>query len=1029
MNAEIISVGTELLLGDILNTNTQYLSKELRTLGIDVYNHQSVGDNRDRLKEALFLALSRSDVVITVAGLGPTDDDITCETVCNALGLQMTYDTQIEEELREYYERHNRIMPDEALKQAVVPLGATILHNKIGTAPGHIINGKNKCVIMLPGPPDELKSIFTDPLVKEKLKEYSAGIIKSETVRVIGLGELEVANRIAEFTKYTNPTVATYSNPGEVEVTITATGEDETAVAWLIDPTVEKITAKLGYTVYGYGDTTIQREVVKRLLEKRMKIATAESCTAGLLSKAITDVEGASAVFEMGVSTYSAEKKMQLLGVCERTLKTEGEVSAQTSREMAAGVLLNSGADIGVGITGIAGPGGGTPEKQVGLVYISVANREFVYTGMINVGNRDRDYIREVAVKSALDMVRRLISGFGVTLGQPVPTAVIERFLTKKPTAVVEASTSIQGNIIETSDDEESVEIGYIPPSPALTPGFMIKEDTAGDNVDVSVEDIYSKQNETADGSAKAPSMADRFRESVPSNLEKYDQMADADVAPFVPFDPSQTQQSAYSNPTAYANNEESKSVFSNIIDKIKAILPAKKEKQAEDVPASDYISPNEQDDVSLVSPDELSADTSAEKKRPWYLNLLFWFVPEKSDGKFIAIKIMRIICVVALIVSLVMISAYYIDQFRYQSGNDSLVGKYNENDNSTNEKGILNNMQQFVDMNSDTVGYLKIAGIDATGPVVQGTDNDFYLDHDFFKTQTRFGARFADFNATDLKKGNLTQNTVIYGHYSETGEVFGDLNKYEDVEFFKEHAVIEFSTLYEKSDWKVVSVFLTNTLEEHDANGVFNYRANQFADQEAFLQFVTEMKRRSIINTGVDVIENDKLLTLSTCSRVFDEARFVVVARQVRQGESSQVDLNTIEKNPYPLYPDVWYEIFGGTKPVFSDVGEIVTTTIPLTTAPTEATTEVTTEAPTEAPTPAPTKAPTSATTTQPTVQVIQTTTAPPTTTQPSTEETIPSTDLTTVAESQTQYATVPTDVPQNTTQYPQYQITTVSP
>ncbi len=1023
MNAEIISVGTELLLGDILNTNTQYLSKELRTLGIEVYNHQSVGDNRDRLKEALILALSRSDVVITVAGLGPTEDDITCETVCNALGLQMTYDTQIEEEIREYYERQSRIMPDEALKQAVIPLGATVLHNEIGTAPGHIINGKNKCVIMLPGPSDELKAMFKSPLVKEKLKEYSAGIIKSETVRVIGLGELEVGNRISEFTKYTNPTVATYAKPGEVEVKITASGEDETAVAWLIDPTVEKITAKLGYTVYGYGDTTIQREVVKRLLEKNLKIATAESCTAGLLSKAITDVEGASAVFEMGVSTYSAEKKMQLLGVCERTLKTEGEVSAQTSREMAAGVLLNSGADIGVGITGIAGPGGGTPEKQVGLVYISVANREFVYTGMINVGNRDRDYIREVAVKSALDMVRRLISGFGVTLGQPVPTSVIERFLTKKPTA----TAPIQEQIVETPDDEESVEIGYIPPSPALTPGFMIKEDVAEESADVSIEDIYSQQAETIDNASKTPSMADRFRESVPSDLEKYDSMNDADVSPFVPFDPSKEQQSGYSNPTAYANTEESKSIFSNIIDKIKGILPAKKEKQVEDTLATDYISPSEPDDVALVSPDELSADTSTEKKRPWYLKLLFWFVPEKSDGKFIIVKILRIVCVIALIVSLVMISAYYIDQFRYQSGNDSLVDKYDENDTSTNEKGVLNNMQQFVDMNPDTVGYLTISGIDATGPVVQGTDNDFYLDHDFFKTQTRFGARFADFNAIDLKKGHLTQNTVIYGHYSETGEVFGDLHKYEEVDFFKEHAVIEFSTLYEKSKWKVISVFLTNTLEEHDASGVFNYRVNQFTDQEAFLQFATEMKRRSIINTGVDIVENDKLLTLSTCSRVFEEARFVVVARQVRPGESDQVDLNMVAKNPYPLYPDVWYEIYGGTKPVFSDVGEIVTTTVPLTTAPTEATTETTTEAPTEAPTPAPTPAPTKAPAKQPTVQVIQTTTAPPTTTTTTTSTEAPTTPVTNAPA--TESTTAMTRPYELDSTYPQYQVTTVAP
>lgn len=1029
MNAEIISVGTELLLGDILNTNTQYLSKELLSLGINVYNHQSVGDNRERLKDAVVLALSRSDVVITVAGLGPTEDDITCETVCNTLGLQMTFDPQVEEDIRAYFEAQGRTMPDECLKQAVVPLGAQILHNKVGTAPGSIISGKGKCVIMLPGPPDELQAMFRDPLVQAKLKEYSSGIIRSESIRVIGLGESEVEHRIAEFTKYDNPAVATYVKPGEVEVKITASGEDETAVSWLIDPLISKITAKLGYTVYGYGDTDLQREVVKRLIEKNLKIATAESCTAGLLSKSITDVEGASSVFEMGVSTYSAEKKMQLLGVSPRTLQREGEVSAQTSREMAAGVLLNSGADIGVGITGLAGPGGGTPQKPVGLVYISVANRRSVYTGMINLGNRDRDYIREVAVKSALDMVRRLICGFEVTLGQPVPMSVIEKFLTKISSAKV-----------SDSEEEESLEVGYIPPTPTLTPGFSIKEDTEEKGENIPLEDIYSaRDDETPAPSAKAPSMADKFRQaSSPSTLEKYDDLTENEE--FVPFDPAAQQASGYSNPQAYANPPAEVSPLEKLKEKILSLLPFKKDKatgqEAEDVAATDDES---SDDVSLVSPQKLSEtqDNEAKDSRPWYLKLLFWFVPEKKDGKFMIVKILRIACVVALIISLVSILGYYIDQFRYQSGNNSLVDKYDPNDKSVNEKGILNNMQQYVNMNPDTVGYLTIRDIDATGPVVQGTDNDFYLNHDFFKTQTRFGARFADINATDLKSGVLTQNTVIYGHYSDGGEVFGDLNKYKELDFYKEHAVIEFSTLYEKSNWKVLSVFITNTHEEDDANGVFNYRTNQFENQEAFLQFATELKRRSIINTGVDVIENDRFITLSTCSRVFEDARFVVVARQVRAGESSEVDLTKASVNPYPLYPDVWYKIYGGSKPVFSDAGEAVTTQ-PVTVAPTQATTEPDTEEETEERTAAPTQ--TSAQ--RKTVNVVETTThAPQTTAAPTTPAptyvftTAPT--YTTEPNSQTQHQTQPAattaqnndDAQSQYRDYQQYQSTTTAP
>ncbi|MBE7022281.1 MAG: competence/damage-inducible protein A [Ruminococcaceae bacterium] len=401
MKAEIIAVGTELLVGDILNTNAQFLSRRLFALGIDVYYQTVVGDNPDRLTKAVSLAFSRADTVIFSGGLGPTDDDLTKETVASYFGVPLLFHEEIAEQITSYL---HRPCSESNKKQAYIPEGAFILENKRGTAPGVILEHEGKTAILLPGPPRELLPMFSE-MVEPYLKARSGFVMAERMVRLFGIGESSVGDMIRDLMESANPSVAPYAKDSEVTLRIAAKAQTQEEAEALIKEMHERLKERLGAYIYGYDEQDMVTTTAALLLKKGLTIACAESCTAGLLAGALGNIPGISACLNESVVTYSNEAKIKYLGVLPETLSAHGAVSRQTAGEMAEGIRKTAGADVGVSITGIAGPDGGTPEKPVGLVYVGVSIADAVTVRELHlIGTREK--IRQAAVLHALNEIR-----------------------------------------------------------------------------------------------------------------------------------------------------------------------------------------------------------------------------------------------------------------------------------------------------------------------------------------------------------------------------------------------------------------------------------------------------------------------------------------------------------------------------------------------------------------------------------------------------------------------------------------------
>jgi len=408
MNAEIITVGTELLLGQIVNTNAQYISQRLPEVGINVYYQNVVGDNPQRLKQCLNIALNRSDIIIMTGGLGPTKDDLTKETVAEVFGRKLVLHEETYEIIKAFFKNRNRPMTENNIKQAYLPEGSIIIKNKNGTAPGCIIESGDKIVIMLPGPPSEMRPMFDDTVMPYLWDKTDVKLV-SKYVKVFGIGESQVEDTIMDLVdNQSNPTIAPYAKEGQVMLRITARVNRGEQADELIDPVICEIRKRLGDAVYSTENKELEEVVADMLMENKLTISVAESCTGGLISKKLTDIPGISRVFMGGIVSYSNNLKESFLGVKAETLQKYGAVSSATAIEMANGIRERSGTDLGLAVTGIAGPDGGTPEKPVGLVYIALASKEGTHANEFRLWG-DRNRIRNVASLHALDMVRRYI--------------------------------------------------------------------------------------------------------------------------------------------------------------------------------------------------------------------------------------------------------------------------------------------------------------------------------------------------------------------------------------------------------------------------------------------------------------------------------------------------------------------------------------------------------------------------------------------------------------------------------------------
>lgn len=720
MNAEIISVGAELIAGDVSNTNASYLSRRLSRLGIRVTRHTAVDDRPESITEALAAAVARSPIIIFTGGLGPTADDMTKEVVCTAVGMPLVEHAQSMKRLTGYFDAKEEKMPEINRKQALFPKEAIVFPNMVGTADGCAIESGNQCIIMLPGPPKELEAMF-EGSVEDYLMGKTDEAVASRTLKVFGIGESKLAELLAPFLQQADPVVATYLGQGDIRIKITSCGETREECDDRCHKTEEAIAEVLGSLVYAKENVSLQETVVGLLQDKGKKIATAESCTAGMLSEMLTDVSGASQVFEFGVSAYANRVKQEVLEVPDSILKKYGAVSPQVAEAMAKGAAGKGKADLGIGITGIAGPTGGTPEKPVGLVYISLYDGTKCFTRKLKCReDSPREKIRLSAVMNALDMVR-----------------------------------------------------------------------------------LYLQQ------------------------------------------------------------------------------------------------------DPKFLGVDHNENQKAARKKKKWWQTLL----PMKGDKPAeIVRKVIMLLCLLVFIGSLVYIADYYYQSYLTKHNQGNISNIFHQQAATINER-----FQELLKVNGDTVGWLTVPGTQCDNPVVQTEDNEKYLDTTFEGKKSKYGTLFAD-SVCQFDQNGLSDNTIIYGHHMRDGTMFGELKRYREFAFYQEHPVVQFTSLYDAQtvDWKIISVFIVNTKPYDNEDVVFNYRQVGFANELSFLQFVDECRQRSIINTGVDVKYGDKLLTLSTCTYEFSDARLVMIARKVRAGESSEVDLSNTSINGEVVYPKAYYKKTG---------------------------------------------------------------------------------------------------------------------
>ena len=409
MVVELISVGTELLLGNIVNTNAAYLAEKCAALGLSCYYQDVVGDNEERLCETIRTALSRADILLISGGLGPTQDDLTKEAAAKVLGKPLVLHERSKAAIQEYFSARGLEITDNNWKQAMVPEGSIVLDNPNGTAPGMIIEKDGKYVVLMPGPPGELMPMFEASVIPY-LGRLQDAVIFSQTVKICGVGESKAETMVKDLIDaQTNPTIATYAKTGEVHLRVTARGADEKEARKLVKPVVKELKGRFESHVYTTEDAvTLEKAVVDLLLANKLTVSTVESCTGGLLAARLINVPGVSEVFKAGYITYSNKAKRRLLGIKKNLLLKHGAVSREIAEAMAVGASVLSKADVTVSVTGIAGPDGGTPEKPVGLVYIgcyvcgNLTVKECRFQG-------SRAKIRESAVSSALALMRECI--------------------------------------------------------------------------------------------------------------------------------------------------------------------------------------------------------------------------------------------------------------------------------------------------------------------------------------------------------------------------------------------------------------------------------------------------------------------------------------------------------------------------------------------------------------------------------------------------------------------------------------------
>lgn len=801
MRVELICVGSELLSGDIVNTNAAYISKRLRELGHESQRQFTVSDNRELIANQVSDCLKNCDILILTGGLGPTDDDMTKEAVCDALGLTLEENAHCLKHITAFFERLGRTPTNNNYKQATAPRDAVIFENENGTACGIGIEHNDKTVIMLPGPPKELVLMF-DKYVAPYLQALSTQAIATHSLNVFGMGESAVESAIHSLCGQENPVVATYCDNNECRVKITATAETSEEAEAVCAKTVLKIKQILGDVVYAADSDGLASEVVKALRENKLKISTAESCTGGMLSQALTSVSHSSEVVEIGILAYSNRIKHEALSVPQTVLDEHGAISWQTAMYLAKNVRLLSDSDIGVGITGNAGPTA-SEGKDIGLVYVAIADKTKYFVKRLKLSpTYDREKIRSYATLTALDLVRKYAAAKPFTMAGMVdhgaPFVFAEDMARRAPTEENIVDAGVDFLVYQNNDKKKTV------------------ENTA--------EPVPIGESETVAS----------FVDNTAFEASKTERKVNADKKPF--------------NPLSMLRN-----IGSKLTGTIKSILPAKNDKVLD-----------------------------------------------------IVIKITSMVAALGLLISSGVLISMLLGENNQRQIIETAREEFNMEQDEKNDDEVYEAFDELLAQNGDVKGWLSISNTNVNNPVYQTSDNDYYLNHNMLKEKSKYGALFFDYRDT-VSADTVSQNLTIYGHNMRDKSMFGTLSNYRQLAFYKQNPTIRLKTLYDEAEYVIFAVMITNASAKDDNGYIYNYTLPYFETSEAFMEWIEEAKKKSLIKTDISVGEDDQILTLSTCCYDFNNARFVVMAKRLAEGEAANALSATL--NPNVKYPQAWYD------------------------------------------------------------------------------------------------------------------------
>lgn len=943
MNAEILSIGTELVLGDIVNTNAQYLSKQLALKGINVFYQSNIGDNPERIIKALSIAVTRSNIIIFTGGLGPTADDITIATVANALKIPLEKNEEAYNDIVKYFESTGRKMPKNNEKQAMLPVGCTVFRNTIGTAPGCALVSGTQCIVFLPGPPSELKAMYENSL-SQYLDKYANGIIKSRFVHIYGIGESEIDEKAKELISGVNPTVAPYAKEGFSSLRITAKGNTENEAEEMLQGTVNRITDIFGECIFGFDDDTLESVVVELLKQKGLTLATAESCTAGYISKRITDISGASQVFNMGVSTYSNEAKEKELSVPADLIEKHGAVSKEVAACMAKGVRVKSGADIGVSITGIAGPNSDGTNKPVGLSYIGISDKDGEYViKSLKSSKKDREYIRFTSASEAINFLRLYLQGLVESIkGVQKFSAVLQTEIDEKT-----SREEIEKEVYAAFDIKVKQEALRLVKEQNLLSDSLNKENNQeqkeknnDDNASVGLEDKSALPRKKPFSVVHpSPLFVQSFGEDLQNPEEEEEYVSQAVTLDELKREKqrSRTVTAHPDTPVFYGDTsledellgKEDETIVSQAVslDDIKAQGKNNKTEKSKEfkfnIVKGEY---NPDEDAEFIKMDEALEDYEKELANQMKRSPIKEMLIHKGDSKKeIARKIALYIAIVVFLVAVVNIALYFLDPIISQKKRAVIVEEYHTAE-QTAQRGyygpeINEKFKSLYDKNKDIIGWITIDGTVIDYPVMQSKpENEFYLYKGFDKSYSREGSIFAD-NTSSIKYKKETKNIMLYGHnMTSTGTMFNKLSAYKNIDFYKKNPNITFDTLYRDGEYQIFAVFLTNSIKSQDNGNFYNYKQTEFSSDEEFAQWINEARTRSLIKTDIQIAYDDEILTLQTCDNAFmsenSKARLIVMARRIKDGESTQTDTSNATENENPKYPQIWYDMHGLVNP-----------------------------------------------------------------------------------------------------------------